>query len=415
MAGFGNAVRVLRIRTYRVYSIGNSVSLIGTWMQRISVSWLAWELTHSTVWLGVVAVADLVPTLALSPLAGLLADRADRKQLIQLTQVLAMGQAALLAIFTATGIITIELLFALTLGLGAVNAINQPARLALIPNLVDRATLPSAVAINAVVFNGARFIGPACAGLIIHYGGFALAFTVNSVSYLAFLAALARIEPAQDRAPPRPMRRTEMWSDTVAGYTYALGHPGIGRIVFLFAVTCFSIRGFIELLPGFSDVVFEHRDPTWLMATLGLGATVGGLWMVRRPGLHGLTALVIGHSFLVVLAVFGFIATRSYWVGLACVFLCGFAMVSTGISAQTLIQSAVDPSMRGRVLGFYGLLVRAGPAFSAMMLGWLSSFLGMRLSLGLAAALCLLYWFWARLRQTDMEAALEAEARGAAP
>lgn len=414
-AGFGNAVRALRSRTYRVYTIGNSISLIGTWMQRISVSWLAWELTHSTVWLGVVAVADLVPTLALSPLAGLLADRLDRLRLIRLTQMLAMIQAALLAFLTYTGTIAIALLFALTLLLGAVNAINQPARLALVPSLVARANLPSAIAINALVFNGARFLGPAAAGFIIQSGGFALAFAVNSASYLVFLAALAQVRVVADREAPRAGHGRDFWGDTLAGYGYALRHPGIGRIIALFAATCFSIRGFIELLPGFADLVFGRGDPTWLMATLGLGAVAGGLWMVRRPGIRGLTGLVIFHTFLVIASVLGFAATRSYWVGLACVFVCGFAMVSTGISAQTLIQSAVDPAMRGRVLGFYGLLVRGGPAFSAMMLGWLSSFMGLRLALVLAALACLLYWGWARLRQTDMEVALEAEARRALP
>lgn len=414
-AGFGNAVRALRVRNYRVYTIGNSISLVGTWMQRISVSWLAWELTHSAVWLGMVAVADLVPTLALSPVAGSLADRVDRLWLIRLTQILAMGQAALLALFTYTGVITIAPLFALTLGLGAVNAVNQPARLALIPSLVASASLPSAVAINALVFNSARFLGPAAAGLIIERGGFALAFAVNSVSYLAFIAALARVETMPDQEAPRSMLRRTLWRDILAGYSYALQHPGIGRIIALFVVTCFSIRGFVELLPGFADLVFGRGDPTWLMATLGLGAMAGGLWMVRRPGVQGFTGLIFLHSFLMVAAVLGFVATRVYWVGLASIFLCGFSMVSTGISAQTLIQSAVDPAMRGRVLGFYGMLVRGGPAFSALLLGSLSSLLGLRLALALAALVCLLYWAWARLRQTDMEAALEIKARRAAP
>jgi MFS family permease len=412
-AGFGNAVRVLRIRNYRVYTAGNSVSLVGTWMQRISVSWLAWELTHSTLWLGWVAVADLLPTLLLSPVAGLLADRVDRVRLIWLTQVIAMTQAAFLAVLTYAGVIDIVSLFALTLALGAVNAVNQPARLALIPNLVERASLPSAVAINSLVFNGARFVGPALVGPLVHYGGFGLAFAVNSVTYLAFIAALTRVNVAADRAAPAPARR-ELWSDTLAGYAYAMRHPGIGRMILLFAVTCFSIRGFIELFPGFADVVFERGDPTWLMATLGLGAVAGGLWMVRRPGIHGLTALIMGHTFLIGLAVLGFAATANYWVALACVFICGFSMVSTGISAQTLIQSAVDPAMRGRVLGFYGMLFRGGPAFNALALGWFSSWFGLRLSVAGGAAICLLYWVWARLRQDAMEAALEAEARGVA-
>ncbi len=415
-AGFKNAMRVLRIRNYKVYTAGNSVSLVGTWMQRASVLWLAWSLAHSTIWLGVVSVADLLPTLLLSPVAGLMADRVDRLRLIRLTQLAAMAQAVLLAVLTYTGLIGIELLFLLTLALGAANAVNQPARLALIPNLVDRASLPSAVAINSLVFNSARFVGPAVAGIIIDRGSIGLAFALNAVTYLPFIAALARIRLLPDAPAARPPARGALVGDTLAGYAYALRHPGIGRMLLLFAVTSFSLRGFIEMFPGFADVVFG-RGPegyTWLTATLGLGAVVGGLWMVRRPGIHGLTALIIGHTFLVALSVLGFTATASYWVAIVCVFLCGFSLVTTGISAQTLIQSAVDPAMRGRVLGFYGMLFRGGPAFNALVLGWLASLIGLRLSVAAGALVCLAYWGWARLRQDVMEEALEAEARGAA-
>jgi MFS family permease len=415
-AGFQNAVRVLRIRNYRVYTSGNSISLIGTWMQRASVLWLAWTLTQSTVWLGIVSVADLLPTLVLSPVAGLLADRVERVPLIRATQVIAMVQAALLAALIYGGAITIELLFALTLALGAANAVNQPARLALIPNLVDRTSLAAAVAVNSLVFNLARFIGPAVAGIIIDRGSIGLAFAVNAVTYLPFIAALARIKLAPDRAGSTAGTRRELIGDTLAGYAYACRHPGIGRMILLFSVTCFCLRGFIEMFPGFADLVFG-RGPvgyTWLTATLGLGAVAGGLFMVRRPGIHGLTSLIIGHTFLIAVAALGFTATANYWVAIACVFICGFSLVTTGISAQTLIQSAVDPAMRGRVLGFYGMLFRGGPAFNALALGWLSSLIGLRLAVAAGAGVCLLYWGWARLRQGTMEQALEAEARGAA-
>jgi len=416
-AGFANVVRVLRIRNYRVYTAGNSISLVGTWMQRASVLWLAWALAHSTIWLGGVSVADLLPTLVLSPVAGVLADRVDRVRLIRATQVIAMVQAVLLAALTFTGIITIELLFLLTLALGAANAVNQPARLALIPNLVDRASLASAIAVNSLVFNGARFVGPAVAGIILDHGSIGLAFALNAATYVPFILALARIRLIPDAAlPPRTAAGRAFLGDTLAGYAYALRHPGIGRMILLFAVTCFSLRGFIEMFPGFADVVFGRGAVgyTWLTATLGLGAVAGGLWMVRRPGIHGLTALIIGHTCLVALAALGFTATASYWVAIVCVFICGFSLVTTGISAQTLIQSAVDPAMRGRVLGFYGMLFRGGPAFNALVLGWLASEIGLRLAVAAGALVCLLYWAWARLRQDVMEAALEAEARGAA-
>jgi len=414
MAGFDNAVRVFRIRNYRVYTAGNAISLIGSWMQRFSVGWLAWELSHSPTWLGVVAVADLMPTLLLSPLAGVLADRLDRVRLVALTQILAMAQAALLALLTYSGAVTIATLLALTLALGIINAVNQPARLALIPNLVDRASLPSAVAINALVFNGARFVGPAITGPIVYHGGVALAFALNGLSYLVFLGALSQVRLAPDEH--RTGARREFIRDTLAGYTYALHHPGIGPIIFLFAVTSLSIRGFVELFPGFADVVFRTGPIglSWLVATLGLGAVMGGLWMVRRQGIQGLTSLIMGHVLLVALSVLGFTATANYWFALACVFVCGFSLITTGISAQTLVQSTVDPAMRGRVMALYGMLFRGGPALNALILGWLASLIGLRLAVAGGAVICVTYWAWARSRQDAMQRALEVEARGAA-
>jgi MFS family permease len=356
-----------------------------------------------------------MPTLVLSPLAGVLADRLDRVHLIWLTQILAMAQAAMLALLTYSGAITIESLFLLTLVLGIVNAVNQPARLALIPNLVDRANLPSAVAINALVFNGARFIGPAVTGPIVYHGGVALAFALNSLTYLAFIVALTQIKLAPDDHPVRA-RHPRFLADTLAGYSYALGHPGIGRIILLFAVNSLALRGFVELFPAFADVIFGTGaiGLSWLVATLGLGAVAGGLWMVRRPSIQGLTGLIMGHTFVVAVSVLGFTATANYWAALVCVFVCGFSLITTGISAQTLVQSAVDPAMRGRVMGLYGMLFRGGPAFNALILGWASSLFGLRLSVAAGAVICIAYWAWARSRQDEMERALEVEARGAA-
>jgi MFS family permease len=413
MGGFENALRALKVRNYRIYTVGNSISLIGTWLQRIAVGWLAWQLTHSTVWLGLVAVADLAPTIVLSPIAGALADRINRVRLIWATQIAAMSVAILLAFLTFSGSIAIVSLFLLTLTLGAANAVNQPARLALVPNLVAREQLGSAVAINSLVFNSARFIGPALAGLVIARGSVGLAFALNATSYIAFLLALARLRDVPE-TPSGPRRH--MISETLDGYAYSVRHPGIGQIFILFALTSVSVRGFIELFPGFTDLVF-HRGAqglAWLTATIGVGAVCGGLWMVRRPGIRGLTNLIVAHTLMLALAVLGFAATRTYWVALVALGFVGFAMITTGIAAQTLVQTAVDPAMRGRVMGFYGMLFRAGPALNALLMGWLSSFLGLQLTVALGAGLCLFYWLWARLRRDAMEEALEMAARGAA-
>src|ERR1044071_5119980 len=185
-SNFGNVSRAFAHRNYRVYISGNSISLIGWWLQRVAVGWLAWTLTHSGTWLGLVSLADFLPVLFLSPFAGVLADRRDRVWIIRITQLCGCVQAGLLALLVWTDTITIELLFALVLLLGIASGIAQPARLALVPSLVDRTSLASALAINSVVFNLARFIGPAIAGVTIAEIGIAAAFAANAVTYLAF-------------------------------------------------------------------------------------------------------------------------------------------------------------------------------------------------------------------------------------
>src|SRR5205823_369074 len=192
-AGFGNVAPAFAHRNYRIYVSGNAIGLIGTWLQRVSVGWLAWTLTHSGAWLGIMSMAEFFPVVFLSPLAGVLADRRDQVSVIRTTQIIGGLQASLLALLVYTGAISIESLFALTLLLGITNSFAQPSRMALISNLVDRAALPSALAINSIVFNSARFIGPAIAGLIIAQASVGAAFAVNAATYAIFFAAMTRL------------------------------------------------------------------------------------------------------------------------------------------------------------------------------------------------------------------------------
>ena len=418
--GFGNAVRALGHRNYRVYTSGNAVSLIGTWLQRVAVGWLAWTLTHSGTWLGMMSLADLFPVVFLSPLAGALADRRDRVGIVRATQIAGSVQAGVLAILVYAGAIRIEILFGLTLLLGISNAIAQPSRLALIPTLVDRDALPSALAINAIVFNSARFIGPAIAGIVIANASVADAFALNAVSYLAFLVALANLRGIPALAVGA---RQSALKASLEAYSYASRHPGIAPMLLLFAVTTIGTRGFVELFPGFADSVF-HRGPqglSMLTSTVGLGAICGGAWMLLRPAISGLTALVLGNTLIMSLAILAFTATDRFYLALACVFVAGTAMVMTGIGAQTLIQSAVDSRMRGRVMALYGMIFRAGPAVGAVLTGSLSERFGLRLPLAVGALISCSVWVFTWAKQKRIAASLEspptapAGATGSAP
>jgi predicted MFS family arabinose efflux permease len=404
--GFGNIALALSHRNYRVYISGNAVQLIGTWMQRVSVGWLTWTLTHSGAWLGILSMAEFLPVLFLSPLAGVLADRRDRVGIIRITQLIGCAQAILLAILVATDLISIQLLFVLVMLLGINQGIAQPARLALIPTLVDREALPSALAINSIVFNAARFIGPAIAGVMIARVSIAASFAANAVTYIAFQISLANLRDI----PPLPVRAAQnALRASLEAYSYAARHPGIAPMLLLFAVTTIGTRGFIELFPGFADSVF-HRGPqglAMLTSTVGLGAIFGGIWMLMRSQISGLTTIVLANTLIMSLAIVAFTATDNFVMALPAVFVAGAAMVITGIGAQTLIQASTDRSMAGRVMALYGMIFRAGPALGAVIMGSASEHFGLRLPLAIGAAVSIACWGLTLSRRKAIVASLE--------
>ncbi|MBV9966134.1 MAG: MFS transporter [Alphaproteobacteria bacterium] len=381
---FGNVAPAFAHRNYRIYVSGNSVGLIGTWLQRVSVGWLAWTLTHSGAWLGIMSMAEFFPVVFLSPLAGVLADRRNQVNVIRTTQAIGGLQASLLAILVYTGAITIEWLFALTVLLGITNSFAQPSRMALISNLVDRPALPSALAINSIVFNSARFVGPAVAGVVIAHVSVAASFALNAATYAWFFAAMTRLRhvAAVSGAAPRNVLKA-----SAEAYSYVSRHPGIAPMLLLFTITTIATRGYVELFPGFADAVFGRGAAglSVLVSTVGLGAICGGAWMLLRPGLGGLTGVVLGNTLVISLAILAFTATDRFYLALPFVFIAGTAMVITGVGAQTLIQASVEPQMRGRVMALYGMIFRAGPALGALLIGSLSERFGLRLPLAIGA------------------------------
>ena len=369
-------------------------------------------MTHSGAWLGLISLADFLPVLFLAPFAGVLADRHDRVRTIRLTQWIGCVQASLLAILVVSDAMTIEILFALVLMFGIASGVAQPSRLALIPTLVDRESLASALAINSVIFNLARFIGPALAGLVIAEIGIAAAFAANAVSYIAFQISLLNLRGL----PPQPaVGRQNVLRASVEAFSYVRRHSGIGPMLLLFVVTTIGTRGFIELFPGFADRVFG-RGPqglAMLTSTVGLGAICGASWMVLRSTITGLANVVLVCTLIMSLAILAFTATDAFYLALPCVFVAGAMMTITGTGAQTLIQAAVDARMSGRVMALYGMIFRAGPAVGAVLMGTLSEYLGLRLALALGAMVSGSFWLATRFRHKCMAAGLECPPAGA--
>lgn len=399
MRGLRVILRALGQRNYGLYAGGNAVSLVGTWMQKIAVGWLAWELTESGTWLGIIAFVDLAPSVLIGPIGGAVADRMDRMRIIVGSQIAAMAVSFAMWGAAEAGLMTIWLLAALVLANGVVLGFNQPARLAIVNSLVAREDVQTAVAINAIIFNLARFVGPAVAGLVIAWHGVGTAFLVNSISYLAFLLALTQLRMAKETRPAGA-GQSSILRDILAAIGYVARHPGIGPILLLQTMLSFGLRAVIELLPGFADTVFARGVDGFaaLTSAIGVGAIFGGVWLAQRGRSEGTTAIVLLASMLGATATIGFVSAPSFALALVAIAASGVAMVISGVGAQSLVQMAVEPGMRGRVLSLYGIIIRAGPAVGALAIGAASDRFGLRWPTAVAALLTLGFcaWAWAR-------------------
>jgi len=411
-SGFDGIVEILKNPSYRNYTIGGSFSLVGTWVHRVAAGWLTWQLTESGAWLGIIAFADLFTMVVFLPFAGAIADRVDRLWLFKLFQLLSLFQAAALAILVFTGLITIERLLGLTIYIGACHAFHTAARHALVPNLVPHEGIGAAIGLSAFIFNLARFVGPAVAGIIIVTAGVGPAFAYNALSYAIFLVVLMRVEVVR----PDAIDKTGggIWSKIADGYRYTAAHPGIRPLLLVLIVSSFAARSIIDLLPGFAEEVFARGalGLAWLTSAMGLGATLAGLWLVRRQGLVGLTGVVLAQLVVIAAALIAFVATDIFWVAIPALMLSGFAMIINGVGSQVLIQSTVEGAMRGRVMSLFTLILQGSPAFGTLIIGVVSESIGLRIPVAGAAVLCLLAWLWMAPRAAALSRAFEGERPG---
>lgn len=401
--------RAFSHRNYRVYQSGNIFSLVGTWVQRIGVGWLAWELTHSGAWLGLIAAAELAPSIIMGPIGGAVADRVNRLALIRIMQTGMAMVAFAMAGFTFAGKMTPELLLALNFLAGVVVSFGQPARLSMVRALVPVHDLPAAVATNSILWNTARFVGPALASFLIARYGVGWAFLLNAVSYAAFIFALGMLDLPKRQAVAR--KRQSLVRDMRDGLAYVSGHPGLGPILLLLVINAITVRPYVELLPGFADDVFGQgvNGLGALTASIGVGAIIAGIWVGGRDGYHGLTRIAVDGVLLLAVSVFLFAATDIFWIGLLGGAISGAAMVISGVAMQSLIQQATDPAILSRVLSLYGLSFRAGPAAGALMMGAASEIWGLQIPVAAGACLCVIGWAWARSCLKEIETALERQ------
>ncbi len=412
MAGFSNFSSVaaaLRQPNFAYYLLGGAPSLAGIWVHRVAVAWLTWELTHSGTWLGLIAFADLFPTVLVTPLAGAVADRVDRRWLAIGSQIFSMLQALALAFLTMSGRIEIWSLFVLTLFLGVVQAVNTAARLSMVPNLMEREHLPTALALDSASFNLSRFFGPALAGGIILMWGVGPAFLFNAVTYVIYLWALFKLRMIRDEGGEH--KRGGLLSQSLDGIRYVAAHAGLGPLLVLLIIIALGVKPFLELLPGFADDVFHRgvQGLAHLTAVSGIGAFIAAIWIAGRGTTAGLTRVVLGGVLLGALSIIVFTATDIYAVGLTGAFLAGVAVVLCGTGTQIMMQHTVAGEMRGRVMSLYGVIYRGGPALGALAMGTASEVIGLQWAVAAGGILVVVAWVWMLRYRHTMIAALEPQ------
>ncbi len=408
MAVFGPLTRALSHREARIFFGASLTAWTGLWMHRIAVMWLAWELTRSAFWVGLVAFCDLAPAVVFSPIAGAVADRMNRVTLTMLAQATIGAQALGIALLTWTGDITILSLLAFEVVGGIAASFAQPARQALMPGLVPRVDLPAAVAANSLTFNVARFLGPALAGPMIAVGGVVPVILCNVLAYAVATATmpLLRPDPAHIRGH---VPEASLLAETLEGFRYAAAHPGIGPLLAFAGATAILLRGVQEVLPPYVERLFDQGAAglALLTAAIGVGALMGGLWVASRGRLTGATRLAVVGVALQSAAIAGFVATGFFPLAVLCGALFGACATIHGISVQTLCQSAALTKMRGRTLALWGLITRACPALGALILGLTGEWFGMRAPTWILALLAFLIAAWAVTRMRGWARHLE--------
>jgi MFS family permease len=409
MASLSALGGVFAQRNARIFYAGSVTCWTGSWMQRVATDWLAWELTHSVLWVSVIAFCNLAPSVVISPLAGAVADRIDRVWLTVTSQFVAAGQAAILVVLILTGLIRVEYIAALSAFNGMAETFAQPARQCLLPGLVPRAFLPGAVALNSLTYNVARFIGPALSGPMIAAWGVVPPIACNGAAFLfaSLTMYLLRLDPSV-RLGHRSNH--SVFHDSIEGIRYVVRHRGIGPLMLFAAAIGMLLRAVPEMLPPYVADLFgrDARGLATLASTMGLSALVGGTLVAIRGRIGGLTRIAVFAGLAMTIATAGFVATHHFAIGVVCIGVMGAATTMHGISIQTLLQNSASPTMVGRVLSLWGMITRAAPAMGALTYGAASEFLGLQIPVLLGCLLCSLAWLRAQSRLPRIAPALEA-------
>lgn len=368
--------RALKNRNYRLFFAGQGISLIGTWMQNVAMSWLVYRLTGSVFLLGFVGFLGQIPAFFLAPVAGAIADRTDRRRLLICIQSLFLLWAFANAALVLTGTITVEYIMILSLIGGILKAFDMPTRQSFVISMVeDKADLGNAIGLNSSIFNGASLIGPAVAGLLITFLGEGMCFLINGFSYIGVIAALAMMNVVPHEAEPS---RHHMLKDIQEGFSYTFSIPPIRAIILLLSLISLTGSSYMVMMPVFATTVL-HGGP-WtlglLVSSAGMGALSGGMFLASRRSVLGLGWIISIASGIFGIGLLAFSQSRSLVYSIPALFAVGLGMMVYIGSGNTLIQTIVDEEKRGRVMSVYTMALMGLEPIGCIIAGTVAAHIG---------------------------------------
>ncbi len=369
-------MRALRHRNYRMFFIGQGFSLIGTWMQSVAVIWLVFRLTNSAFMLGLVGFSGQIAAFFMSPFAGVLSDRLNRKRILVIVQILAMLQALSLALITVSGYAGVHVIIALSFLLGVINGFDMPIRQAFVVEMInDKSDLGNAIALNSTLFNASRLIGPSVAGALIAFAGEGVCFLINSISYLPIIYALSSMKIKENKTARGPV---SILSELKDGFNYAYHFLPIRSL--LAHITLVSMVGmsFPVLLPVFATQVLGGGSHTFgfLVSATGVGAIAGTIFLASRKSVLGLDKIIFISIFIFSAGLTGFSFSAAAWVSFSLLVVAGFGMIVNIAACNTIMQTVVDENMRGRVMSFYTMSFMGAAPLGSILAGSVSSSIG---------------------------------------
>ncbi len=386
--------RALSHKNYRLFFGGQGISLIGTWMQQIAMSWLVYHLTNSAFVLGLAGFLAQISAFLLAPFTGVLCDRWNRHRILIVTQSLAMLQSFALAFLTLTGLVTVNQILLLALFLGSVNAFDMPARQAFVVDMVEkREDLGNAIALNSFLFNGARLVGPSIGGILISFLGEGICFLLNGISFFAVIIALLNMKVA---LPKAETEYSHILKGLKEGFSYALGFAPLRYILIFVGWISLVTMANSTLMPVFAKDILHGGAQSlgFLMASLGVGALIGALYLASRKTVLGLGKTITIASGVMGIGLISFSLSRSLPVSLFLLLFVGLGMIVHMASSNTLLQTMVDDDKRGRVMSFYTMSFMGMSTFGSLLGGSLASTIGAPITLIIGGATCILGSFF---------------------